>query len=166
MAIICCNSNKNNEIVATNKTQNGENIIGNLIISDTDKIKYRKIISDINKSSLMSTKNEEIQSPELHAREILKTFAYCNCLSQSLILDSFFSSTDNSRWFLQVENISYPNIVFDSVQKITNPIVKTFCESDTKFNTKNYSLFCLDFYRSHFLDSVVNSFDALILKEE
>ena len=102
-------------------------------------------------------------NPKNYARNILKKLIYCNCLDKSLVLDSFYKSNDVSSGFLQTEYSDYPNDVVDSVRKITTPMVIKFNLYRNDFNSKNYSLFCLELYESAFLDSLVKSYDSKIL---
>ena len=96
-------------------------------------------------------------------RKILKELALCECLAQSWT-DIGFDTLDYSRALL-FENLSYPKSVFDSLDLIVGNVIKSsigkYRIEDELYNINNYR--CIRFYKSNYLDSIIRTFDHLLL---
>ena len=165
ITIVCCNNNKVKKSIDSLPNNILDSNIGVYKQkSDTDSRGVHYSPWNITLEAQKKEENLKRINSQNYARNILKKYTYCNCLTQSLRLDSFYKSSDNSMWYLQIEHTSYPSNVFDSLSEIIDPIVKEYNLNKNPYNTKLYNIFCLNLYESKFLDSLVNSFDKEIIK--
>lgn len=106
----------------------------------------------------------KMKDRKAYAREILKRFAYCECMYRSLIYDSTFTKEDISHGILELDFVIHKHDVVDSIKKIVNQYLlppNTIGNPDNP--NKNHSYRCLDLYNSEYLDSVVKSYDNKII---
>ena len=99
-----------------------------------------------------------------YAHDMLKKFAYCNCLYEAYKKDTFFVSIDRSNGLLARDLIIHSPDVIDSVRGFVKNYVDWINHTTNPFNIKNYSLFCIELYESKQLDSMVRRFNYKIMK--